>query len=103
MYLSWLFLSSKCYYPSLHRYLVSADVTFLENVPFSAPPTHTSRGEEDDLFVHTIASPIVSPEPAHVPTQVKPPITQAYSQYQNPPASSPPPLASSLDPINSDQ
>ena len=56
----------RCYYPRLRRYIVSTNVTFLENVPFSSPPTHTSQGEEDDLLTYTIASPIVCPEPAHV-------------------------------------
>ena len=74
------------------------DVTFLENVPFSSPLTHTSQGEESDLLVYTLASPVVSPEPAHV----KPPITQVYSWRQKPPALSPPPPASSSDPINRD-
>ena len=41
----------RCYCPSLHRYLVSADVTFLENTPFSPDPIHTGRGEDDDLLV----------------------------------------------------
>ena len=56
----------RCYCPSIHRYLVLVDVTFLENVPFSSPPTHMSQGEEDDLLVYTLASPIVFPEPAPV-------------------------------------
>ena len=30
------------YCPSLRRYMVSADVTFLENTPFSPDPIHTS-------------------------------------------------------------
>ena len=41
----------QCYCPSLHRYLVSVDVKFFENVPFSSPLTHTSQGEADDLLV----------------------------------------------------
>ena len=57
----------RCYYPSLRRYLVSIDVTFLENVPFSLPPTHTSQGEDDDLLVYTLASSIVSSELAPIP------------------------------------
>ena len=65
----------RCYCPSLRRYLVSIDVTFLENVPFSLLSTHTSQREEDDLLVYTLASPIVSPDPAPVLAQVKPPIT----------------------------
>ena len=92
----------QCYCPSLHRYLVSVDVTFLESVPFSLPPTHTSQGEEDDLLVYTLASPIVSPEPTPVPTQVKPPITQVYTRRQHPLILGPPPTTSTLDPVLSD-
>ena len=92
----------RCYCPNLRRYLVSTDVTFLENVPFSSPTTQSSQGEEDNLLVYTLASPIVSPKHAHVPAQVKPSITQVYSRLQNPPASSPPPPALSSDPINCD-
>ena len=66
----------RCYCPSLHRYLVSVDVNFLDNVPFSSPLTYTSQGEEDDFLVYTFASPIVSPELSPVPAQVKPPITR---------------------------
>ena len=51
----------RCYYSSLRRYLVSADVKFIENVPFSSPPTHTSQGEADDLLMYTIASPVAPP------------------------------------------
>ena len=36
----------RCYCPSLRRYLVSADVTFLENTSFSQDLIHTSQGEE---------------------------------------------------------
>ena len=32
----------KCYCPSLRKYLVYVDVTFLENTPFSQDPIHTS-------------------------------------------------------------
>ena len=63
------------YYPSLRRYLVLVDVTFLENVPFSSPSIHTSQGEGGDLIVYTLASPIFSPKLAPVPAQVKLPIT----------------------------
>ena len=93
----------RCYSPSLHRYLVSVDVTFLENVPFSSPSTHTSQGEEDNLLVYTLASPIVSLEPALVPAQAKLPITQVYTRRQHSPVSSPPPTASTSDPdLNDD-
>ena len=60
-----------CYFPSLRKYLVSANVTFLENTPFSQDSIHTSKGEDDDLLVYTLAS--LAPD--LVPTQGKPPIT----------------------------
>ena len=79
--------------------MISVDVTFLENVPFSLPPTHTSQDEEDDLLVYTLASPIVSYEPPHVLAQVKPYITQVYTRSQHPSVSSPPSAASTSNPI----
>ena len=111
MYLSWLFPGQKgyrCYCPSLCRYLVFADVKFFENVPFSSPPTHTSQGEVDDLLVYTIASLVAPPVPAliklapPIPAPVKPPITQVYTRHQNSLVSSPPPAASTSDPVPDD-
>ena len=64
----------RCYCPTLRRYFVSTNVAFFETTPFSLPSTITSQGEEEDLLVYTLSSPIVSPEPTSVPTQVKPPI-----------------------------
>ena len=61
----------RCYCPSLRRYLVYANVTFLENTPFSPNPIHTSLGEDDDLHVYTLASLV----PTFVPLLTKPPIT----------------------------
>ena len=69
----------KCYYPNLREYLVYADVTFLENAPFSLSLIHISREKDDDLPVYTIAT----PRPALVPTLVKHPITQVYTGRQN--------------------
>ena len=92
----------RCYCLILRRYFVSTDDT----TPFSFPSTVTSQGEEEDLLVYTlvspISSPIVSPEPAFVPAQVKPPITQVSTRRQHPPISSPPPATSTSDPILSD-
>ena len=88
----------RCYCPSLHRYLVFADITFLENASFSQDPVHTSPGEDDDLLVYILAS----PAPAFVPPLTKPLITQVYTRRQHPPVSSPPPAASTLNPILSD-
>ena len=88
----------RCYCPSLCRYVVSADVTFIENTPFSRDPIHTSQGEDDDLLVYTLAS----PTPAHVLSQVKPSITQVYTRRQYPPVSSPPLVALTSDLVLSD-
>ena len=85
-----------CYCPSLRRYLVSTDVTFLENAPFFQVPIHTSQGEYDDLLVYTLAS----PAPAFMSPLTKPPITQVYTRRQHPHVSSPPLAASTLDPIS---
>ena len=88
----------RCYCHSLHRYLVSTDVTFLENTSFSQDSIHTSQGKDDDLLVCTL----VAPTPAFVPPLIKPPFTQVYTQRHQPPASSPPPTASTSNPILSD-
>ena len=100
-----MFLCSKgyrCYCPTLRHYFVSTDVAFFETTPFSISSIVTSQGEEEDLLVYTLASPIVSPEHASVLAQVKPPITQVYTQCRHPPISSPPPAASTSDPVLSD-
>ena len=79
-------------------YFVSTDVTFFETTSFSLSSSVTSQGEDYDLLVYTIASPApLAPTPAPIP--VKPPITQVYSQRQNPPDSSLTPIALSSDPV----
>ena len=83
----------RCYCPSLCRYLVSTNVTFLENTPFSQDPIHTSQGEDDDLLIYTRTSP--------APAQVKPPITQVYTR-NHPLVSSPLPVALTSDPVFND-
>ena len=88
----------RCYCPSLCRYMVSTDVTFLENTPFSPNQIHTSQGKDYDLLVYTLAS----LAPASVPPRTKPPITQVYARRLHPPVSSPPPTASTSDPVLSD-
>ena len=69
----------RCYCPPLRRYFVPTDVAFFEITSFSLPSIVVRQGEEEDLLVYTLTSPIVSPEPAFVPAQVKPPITQVYT------------------------
>ena len=83
----------RCYYPSLHKYLVSVDVTFLENTLFSQDPIHTCQGECDDLLVYTLAL----PASASVPL-TKPPITQVLGA-NTPLVLSPPPATSTSDPV----
>ena len=87
-----------CYCPSLRKYLVSANVTFLKNAHFSPNPIHTSRREDDDLLVYTLTS----PTPASISPLTKPPITQLYARCLHPPVSSPPPAASTSNPVLSD-
>ena len=101
MYLPWLLSSSegyRCYCPSLWKYLVSDDVTFLKNTPFSPDLIHTSPREDDDLLVYTLALPAF----AYVPPLTKPPITQVYARRLHPSVLSPPPAASTTDPVLSD-
>ena len=88
----------RCYFSGLRKYLVSVDATFLENTSFSQDLIHTSQGEDDDFPVYTLAS----LAPAFVPSLTKPSITQVYAQHQHPLISSPPPDASTSDPILSD-
>ena len=94
----------RCYCPTLRHYFISTNVAFFETTPFSLPSTVMSQGEEKDLLVYTLASasPIVSLELAPTHAQVKPPITQIYTRRQHPPVSSPPPTASTSDPIPND-
>ena len=88
----------RCYCPTIQRYFVSTDVTFFETTPFSLSSLIISQGEDDDLLVHTIASP--APTLASIP--VKPPITQIYSRRHNHLASSPTSTASSSAPVQND-
>ena len=65
---------------------------------FPFPSTVTSSGEDDDLLVYYVSLSVPTPAPIHV----KPPITQVYSQHQNPPILSPTPAALTLDPVSND-
>ena len=70
---------------------------------FSLPSTVTSQGEDNDLLVYTVSVPTpttIFTAPTLVPCKL--PITQVYSQCQNPSVSSPTPAASSLDPVQND-
>ena len=87
----------RCFCPTLRRYFMFIDVAFFETTPFSLPSTVPSQGEEEDFLVYTLTSPIVSPEPASVPAQVKPPIPQVYTRRHPPP----PPPPQNLEPSTS--
>ena len=82
--------------------LCATDVAFFETTPFSLSSTITSQGEEEDLLVYTLASPIVSFEPTPVLAQVKPPFTQVYTWGQHPPVLSSPPATSTSDLVLND-
>ena len=68
---SWVQTGYRCYCPSLHKYLVAADVTFLEKASFSQDLSHNSQGEDDNLLVYTLSS----PAPTFGPPLTEPPIT----------------------------
>ena len=68
---------------------VSIDVAFLRTTPFSLSSTIFSQGEDDDLLVYTVSLLVLISTPAPIfttpaPVPIKPPITQVYSQSQNP-------------------
>ena len=77
---------------------MSTNVAFFETTLFSLSSTVTSLGEDDDLLVYYVSIPV--PTLATIPIQ--PPITQVYSQCQNPPVSCPTLAALTLDPVSSD-
>ena len=77
---------------------MSTDVAFFETTRFSLPYTATSPGEDNDLLVYYVSLSVRTP--TLIP--IKPPITQVYSRCQNPPISSPTPIASTLDPVFND-
>ena len=77
---------------------MSTNVTFFETNLFSLPSPVTSLGEDDDLLMYTIASPVLT----LAPVPVKPPITQVYSRRQSPLAFSPTPAASSSNLVQND-
>ena len=91
----------RCYCPTLRCYFVFIDVTFFETTLFSLSSFVTNQGEGDDLLMYTISSlvPLAPSTPTPAPVPVKSPITQAYSRCQNPPISSPTPVASSSNPV----
>lgn len=42
----------RCFYPSLGRYVISMDVTFHENPPFSLGLSYHSHGESGDILIY---------------------------------------------------
>ena len=77
---------------------MSTNVAFFDTNPFSLPSTVTRLGKDDDLLVYYVSLPVHTV--ALIP--VKHPITQVYSQCQNPTVSSPTPTASTLDSVSND-
>ncbi|GJV83577.1 retrovirus-related pol polyprotein from transposon TNT 1-94 [Tanacetum coccineum] len=50
------------YSPQLHRYLVSRDVTFHEDLPYSLVTTYRHQEENDDLLVYVSPTPVATTE-----------------------------------------
>ena len=76
---------------------MSTNVAFFETTPFSIPSIITSSEEDDDLLVYYVSLSVPTP----APIRIKPPIT-LYSRRQNRLVLNPPPTASILDPVSSD-
>ncbi|KAL4032883.1 hypothetical protein IC575_005966 [Cucumis melo] len=51
----------RCYRPTLKRYLVSCDVAFFDDTPFTSSPLSSCQGEDDNLFIYEITSPTDAP------------------------------------------
>lgn len=79
----------RCYCPTFQQDFVCADVTFFKTILFSLSSIATSQGEDDNLFIYSISSPISAP--------VEYPIIQVYSRCKNPLVLNPTLAASSLD------
>lgn len=93
----------RCYCPTLKRYLVSPDVVFFEDTPFTSSPSSLCQGEDDNLFIYEVTSPTPSLSTDVPPS--RPLISQVYSRRPPPqPSDSCPPsmLPSSCDPAPSD-
>ncbi|GMI78284.1 hypothetical protein HRI_001497700 [Hibiscus trionum] len=79
----------RCYCPGLGRYLVSADVTFLEHKPFLFSSGSIAQEDEDFLF-YQVPSPLELSSSSLVPPSfVKPPIKNIYTRRPQPPPSDP--------------
>nr|GFA01111.1 serine/threonine-protein phosphatase 6 regulatory subunit 3-like [Tanacetum cinerariifolium] len=48
----------RCYSSQLHRYLVSSDVTFYEDLPYFPITTYRHQEENDDLLVYVSPTPV---------------------------------------------
>ena len=93
----------RCYCPTIKRYLVSPDVAFFKDTPFTSSPSSSCQGEGDNLFIYEVTSPTPSLSIDVAPSY--PLVSQVYFRRPPPqPSDSCPPsmLPSSCDPGPSD-
>ena len=96
----------QCYCPSLNKFLVFADVTFLEHCSFF-PASFKSvehTGEQDDVLLYRICypSPHVPVIPSPPPPPPRPLVHRVYARRQNPDKCPLPVSSSELDLTTSD-
>ncbi|KAA0050691.1 putative Polyprotein [Cucumis melo var. makuwa] len=85
-----------CYCPTLKRYLVSLDVAFFEDIPFTSSPSSLRQGEDDNFFIYEITFPTDAPPSRLLPSRVY--SRRPLSQPSDSCPTSMPPSSSDLGP-----
>ncbi|CAH9055335.1 unnamed protein product [Cuscuta epithymum] len=93
----------RCFCPSTGRYIVSIDVSFYENTPYSSPEADICR-ENDDILIYTVTIPEstaskITPHPTV--SDPRPPIQLVYTRRHKAPDLPPPVIPyPDIDPIS---